>query len=214
MQKTRRFTLAGTMPRPGKLLTICYGVAVILWAMLCVVHTALMLNYRLRGEMPTLIYTAQDLEYSSMGLWQHEGMQEPAAGTAWYDTQDRDPQFFIQGTMYVETVRLHAQYVKPAGTVELYYLRPGQTDYTERQKVYATMTAQNEYTFDLGGRVVSALRIDPDNQGANLILVENVHVNPVTPWYLRVVPSAGWCLVLLFAPPLAAALLASLWRKD
>ena len=39
-------------------------------------------------------------------------------------------------------------------------IKPGQTDYTEAQKVYAKVTAPSVYTFDLGGQWVTGLRID------------------------------------------------------
>lgn len=47
---------------------------------------------------------------------------------------------------------LDAAHRLPPGGVALYYLKPGQTDYTEAQKVYAKVTAPGVYTFDLGGQ--------------------------------------------------------------
>ena len=46
---------------------------------------------------------------------------------------------------------LDAAHRLPPGGVALYYLKPGQTDYSEAQKVYAKVTAPGVYTFDLGG---------------------------------------------------------------
>ena len=62
----------------------------------------------------------------------------------------------------LEAVELDAAHRLPPGGVALYYLKPGQTDYTEVQKVYAKVTAPGVYTFDLGGQWVTGLRVDPD----------------------------------------------------
>ena len=90
--------------------------------------------------------------------------------------------------------------------VALYYLKPGQTDYTEAQKVYAKVTAPGVYTFDLGGQWVTGLRIDPDSVGGVPTLFTGIDLNPARPWYTRFVPTAGWWLVLAFVPAVAAAM--------
>ena len=92
------------------------------------------------------------------------------------------------------------------GGVALYYLKPGQTDYTEAQKVYARVTAPGVYTFDLGGQWVTGLRIDPDSVGGVPTLFTGIDLNPPRPWYTRFVPTAGWWLVLAFVPAVAAAM--------
>lgn len=60
---------------------------------------------------------------------------------------------------------LDAAHRLPPGGVALYYLKPGQTDYTEAQKVYATVTAPGVYTFDLGGRWVTGAAHRPGQCG-------------------------------------------------
>ncbi len=102
-------------------------------------------------------------------------------------------------------MRLDAAHRLPPGGVALYYLLPGQTDYSEAQKVYATVTGAGEYTFDLGGRWVTGIRIDPDSVGGVPTLFTGVELNPATPWYTRLLPSGGQWLLLLFAPAVAAA---------
>ena len=100
---------------------------------------------------------------------------------------------------------LDAAHRLPPGGVALYYLKPGQTDYTEAQKVYARVTAPGVYTFDLGGQWVTGLRIDPDSVGGVPTRLDGVVLNPVQPWYLRFVPNGGQWLLLLFAPAVGAA---------
>ena len=103
------------------------------------------------------------------------------------------------------TAVLDAAHRLPPGGVALYYLKPGQTDYTEAQKVYAKVTAPGIYTFDLGGQWVTGLRIDPDSVGGVPTRLDGVVLNPVQPWYLRFVPNGGQWLLLLFAPAVGAA---------
>ena len=196
---------AGRLPA-GRWLAIAYGIAAIVWAMGCVVHTAIALNYRLRGQMPTLTLTDSDLVLTSY-------VPLPESGPGWLISTDADPRLFWEGEAYVETVCLHAEYQRPPGAIALYYLRPGQTEYTERQKVFARMDGAGGYTFDLGGRRVSGLRIDPDSRGGVPTRLVDVQIDPPTPWYLHLLPGAGTCLLLLFVPPLAAALAALLLRR-
>ena len=87
----------------------------------------------------------------------------------------------------------------------MYYLRPGQTEYSETQKVFARVSGENQYTFDLGGLTVTGLRIDPDSVGGVPTRLDGVALNPVQPWYLRFVPNGGQWLLLLFAPAVGAA---------
>ena len=98
----------------------------------------------------------------------------------------------------------------PPGSVTLYYLKPGQTDYRETQKVYAWQDSDGSYVFDLGGVTVTGLRIDPDSVGGVPTLLTGVELNPPTPWYLRFVPDGGQWILLLFAPAVAAGFLSVL----
>lgn len=77
----------------------------------------------------------------------------------------------------------------------LYYLKPGQTDYSEAQKVYAKVTAPGVYTFDLDGQWVTGLRIDPDSVGGVPTLFTGIDLNPRahgTPALSRR-QAGGWC---------------------
>ena len=110
-----------------------------------------------------------------------------------------------RGEAWLETVELDAVHYLPSGSVALYYLRPGQTEYSETQKVFARVSGENQYTFDLGGLTVTGLRIDPDSVGGVPTRLDGVVLNPVQPWYLRFVPNGGQWLLLLFVPAVGAA---------
>ena len=109
------------------------------------------------------------------------------------------------GGGYIETVRLYAEHRLPPGSVALYYLLPGQTDYSETQKVFAHVVQPGVYEFDLGGKTVSGLRIDPDSVGGVATLFTGVELNPPQFWLLRFVPNGGQWLLLLGLPACAAA---------
>ncbi|HJG27221.1 MAG TPA: hypothetical protein K8V20_01035, partial [Subdoligranulum variabile] len=147
--------------RPRQLLLLAYLLTIVLWLVRGLVGSAVMINYKLKGEMPQQTVAPAELvtesfaPYSSNQWW-----TPPDDDPNWYLSTDSDPHIYWQGQGYLETVRLYAEHQLPPGGVALYYLLPGQTDYTETQKVYANVTGTGEYTFDLGGRWVTGLRID------------------------------------------------------
>lgn len=193
---------------PQQLLAVCYALAAALWLVCCFVGSAVMLNHKMDGSMRTLTLSDTELSYESFANYHDlEWSEPPTTADNWYLSTDNDPHIFWQGTAYVETVRLDANHDLPAGSVALYYLLPGQTDYSERQKVFAHLAAPGHYTFDLGGKSVTGLRIDPDSVGGVPTQLEGVELNPESPWYLRFVPNGGQWLLLLLGPAMAAALL-------
>ncbi|EFB75197.1 hypothetical protein [Subdoligranulum variabile] len=204
----RRENLWKTRPlfRPRQLLVLAYLLALVLWLARGFVGSAVMINYKLRGEMPQQTVLPADLTTESFAPYSsNEWWTPPDDDPNWYLSTDNDPHIYWQGQGYMETVRLYAGHRLPPGGVALYYLLPGQTDYTETQKVYATVTGTGEYTFDLGGRWVTGLRIDPDSVGGVPTLFGGIELNPPAPWYDRFLPSGGQWLLLLFVPALAAA---------
>ena len=174
---------------PRQTLLLAYLLAVVLW---------------LVAELTTESFAP----YSGNEWW-----TAPDDDPNWYLSTDNDPHIYWQGQGYIETVRLDAAHRLPPGGVALYYLKPGQTDYTEAQKVYAKVTAPGMYTFDLGGQWVTGLRIDPDSVGGVPTLFTGVTLNPDTAWYLRFLPAAGQLLALLFAPAFCAGIVYSFFEK-
>ena len=190
--------------KPRQLLVLAYLLAAVFWVVRCLVGCGVMLNYQLQGKMPQTHLDAADLVTESFAPYSsNEWWTPPDDDPAWYLSTDSDPRIYWQGQGYIETVVLDAAHRLPPGGVALYYLKPGQTDYTEAQKVFARVTAPGVYTFDLGGKWVTGLRIDPDSVGGVPTLFTGIELNPVRPWYLRFVPSAGWWLVLAFVPAVA-----------
>lgn len=191
-----------------QLFALCYAGALVFWLLRCLLGSAVMLNYKMKGEMPSVTLTAEDLVLESFERYDsREWWTAPDEREGWYLSTSNDPHLFWQGQGYIEAVTLRAGHLLPPGAVALYYLEPGQTDYSEAQKVFAAVTGSGEYTFDLGGRWVTGLRIDPDSAGGVPTLFTGVELNPAAPWYLRFVPDGGQWLLLLGLPALAAAAL-------
>ena len=140
---------------PRQTLVLAYLLAVVLWLVRCLAGSAVMLNYKMQGKMPQVTLAPDELTTESFAAYSsNEWWTAPDDDPNWYLSTDSDPHIYWQGQGYIETVELDAAHRLPPGGVALYYLKPGQTDYTEAQKVYAKVTAPGVYTFDLGGQWV------------------------------------------------------------
>lgn len=201
--------------RTRQLFALCYAGAAVLWFVYCLVGCAVMLNHKLRGDMPSLTLTEDDLLFENFARYDsNEWWTAPDEREEWYLSTSNDPSIYWQGQGYLEEVRLYADHLLPPGEVALYYLLPGQTDYSEAQKVFARVEEEGVYVFALGGRTVTGLRIDPDSAGGVPTLFYGVELNPATPWFLRFAPNGGQWLLLLLLPALAAAFLGLLpWEQ-
>lgn len=199
------------MFHPCRLLALCYALGVMAWLLYAVISSALMLNHKMDGSMRSLTLTAQDLSYESFLDYDDDPWSTaPDEREDWYLSTDNDPHILWEGEVYVETVRLRVEQLLPPGSVTLYYLKPGQTDYRETQKVYAWQDEDGSYVFDLGGFTVTGLRIDPDSVGGVPTRLLGVEINPAAPWYGRFIPNGGQWILLLFGPVVAAAFLSVL----
>ena len=118
----------------------------------CLGKCAVMLMHRASGDMPHATQSAEDLTFESFECYLDlEWDTPPDDDPNWYLSTDNDPHIFWQGEAFVVSVRLEVEQLLPPGSVALYYLTPGQTDYRESQKVYAWRDGDNAYVFDLGG---------------------------------------------------------------
>ena len=193
---------------------LCYAFAALAWLAYCLLGSAVMLYHKSAGELPTKTLTAGELQFESFVNYNDlEWQTAPDDDPNWYLSTDNDPQILWtsgDAPVYIETVRLNAAHRLPAGSVVLYYLRPGQTDYSEAQKIVGAVSGEGQYTFDLGGKMVVGLRIDPDSVGGVPTNFTGITLNPTTLWFMRFVPGGGGWLLLLGLPALAAAVLAQL----
>ena len=143
---------------PRQTLLLAYLLAVVLWLVRCLAGSAVMLNYKMQGKMPQQTLAPAELTTESFAPYSgNEWWTAPDNDPNWYLSTDSDPHIYWQGQGYIETVRLDAAHRLPPGGVALYYLKPGQTDYTEAQKVYAKVTAPGVYTGS-GSRACASTR--------------------------------------------------------
>ncbi|MBU3806329.1 MAG: hypothetical protein H9882_05495 [Candidatus Fournierella pullistercoris] len=139
-----------------------------------------------------------------VGMIQLESQQEGF----WYVSTDSDPQFLYKEPVYLNRVRLYALHTAPSLSVVAYWKTPGQQDFSSKQSVYARQIEPGVYEFDLGGRLVQELRIDPDSKGGIITHFEGIELNPSQGWYMAFCPSATQMLLLVLLPLLGAAVVA------
>ncbi len=191
-----------------RLLMLCYLLAVIGWFVMAVFGMVRSVWARSRGDYPRMTLTAEELTLSSFVNYADlEWDTPPYDDPDLYLSTDSDPQIIWQGSGYLESVVLYADHYTPPGSVALYYLLPGQTDFSEQQKVYGAVTAKGEYTFTLGGKTVAGLRIDPDSRGGIATRFTGVQLNPAHSVLWYVIPRGGQWLLLLSMPAITAAVL-------
>lgn len=187
------------------LLLLCYLGALLLWLGLCAFHLARDSWYQSRGQMPHQTLQPQDFTTAS-GVHFSEDWQ----ANSYFATADSDPQLILEfdQPQPVGLFIFDAQAVnKPPGEIVLYYTtRPGQP-FSDRHKLWARQGDTNQWYFDLGGRKVTALRLDPDAVGGVFWQVQSMDLNMPkrTSFYFR--PDGLESCILLFAPILAWAIL-------
>ena len=190
---------------PRVLLGYFYALAAVAWVLWVLLTGAIQLDHKMTGSMRQLTLTPNDLQFESfMNYADDEWATPPDERENWYLSTDSDPHILWQGEAFVTSVRLEMEQLLPPGSVTLYYLKPGQQDYRESQKVYAYLE-DGAYVFDLGGILVSGLRIDPDSVGGVPTRLVGIELNPPRPWFRAWLPTGGQWLLLLFVPPLLAA---------
>lgn len=195
------------MKNTKKLFALCYLAAAALWLLYGTFGTGRMLLKQKSGQMQNVLLSADELQMESFIHYSvKEWLVPPDDDPNWYLSTDSDPQLLWEGEAFVENVVLYARHYLPPGSVTLYYRTPGQTDYSEMQKIYASLDGEGVYRFDLDGKEVVGLRIDPDSLGGIPTLFGGVELNAPEPFWKHYLPDGGQVLALLALPALAAAL--------
>lgn len=187
-----------------KLLAACYLASLLVWLAHgagVLVQTAWYAREGLAGQRQLAFE-----ELDPVAVKPYENEQDPNG--IWYVSTDSDPRLYWEHSAWVRRVVLRIEHQKPGCGVELYYKLPGQSDYSTRQVAYAERDADGNFVFDLGGLLVSGLRIDPDSVGGVLTRFDGLTLNPPQSWFSVFVPGAGQWLLLLGLPLAAAALVA------
>ena len=189
--------------KTGRLLALCYALALAVWLLAVGAGALQTLYYRHNGLGASRSLGLEEFELLSIKNYENEDDPE---GT-WFVSTDSDPQMIWEGEAYLNRVVLKIRHQKPGNGVELYYRLDGQDQFSEKQVVYAKETPEGWYSFDLRGKKVSGLRLDPDSLGGIPTEFEGVELNASWPWWQRLIPTGGEALLLLGLPLGLAALL-------
>lgn len=193
------------MKRPIRWLAAAYLAVLALWLLLSGVSLGKSAWYTHRGMKAETSLAWSDL--TGVGV---QKLEDQGEGD-WYVSTDTDPQLHWSVPnpegVYLETVELRMEQLAPGQAVVLYWKAPGQADFSAAQMVYAQKTADGVYSFDLGGRVVSEIRLDPDSVGGVTTRFNGVTLNPAKGWYAAFVPTATGLVLGLLAPPVLVAVL-------
>ena len=178
--------------------------AILIWLLVWCAGGAQTLFYLCRGLAGTQELAPGDWTLSSL-----VETENPVTGEdGWLVSTDTDPRMEWTGERFISTVTLTMSSLRPTGAVVLYYKTPGQTDYSVEQMVYAQKTGPDTYEFSLGGKYVTALRIDPASNGAVFLKPGTAVLDRPGGWLRCLVPHGLQWMVLLAAGPVLAAL----WR--
>lgn len=183
---------------------IAYLAAMAVWLLGGVWSLAKGMYYENKGLRLHQTLSWQDLTTLSIKQLEREDSE------IWYVSTDTDPQLHWTGNAYLEQVDLQVEHTTPGLSVVLYWREPGQADFSEKQSVYAVQMQNGSYRFDLGGRQVEEIRIDPDSVGGVITRFDGVQLNPQTPWYQAFVPTTAGVLLFFILPLVAVAVLQEL----
>lgn len=143
---------------------------------------------------------------------------EGAEGTEQFVSTDNDPQmiYYNPRGVYITRLVFNASPNKAGGEMVLYYTTAAnQSNFTETQKLWARQAQDGSWYFDLGGKKIYALRLDPDTAGGVVWTVQNITLNPPKTFWAYFFPTAQPVFLLLLLPGLAAAVFAQgqrVWR--
>lgn len=186
-----------------RLLALCYLIAVVVYLGTCTFTLVRNSIYSVAGKMQPQQLTLQNFTHNSITL-----LSDDDLGRQRFVSTDADPQlvYVLPEKDPVGRVTFKATPHKPGGEITLYYT--SNEDFTEKNKLWAKQAGDGSWYFDLGGRSVAAIRIDPDTASTGIEwTVENITLNSNRPAYTYFIPGAGKALVLLLAPGLAAVLI-------
>lgn len=184
----------------ARLLLILYAAALLVWLLLGCVRLGCGAWYNKKGIKVQETLNLSQLEQVGIRPFETE---EPGE---WYVSSDADPQLILQKDLYLEKVILRMQRQKEGFAAVLYFKKPGQQDYSEQQAVYANEKEPGVFEFDLKGKQVSEIRIDPDSVGGVITRFDGLELNPDAGFAWAFKPSWKGVLLFLTLPLFAAAL--------
>lgn len=188
------------------LVVVCYALALVVY-----VGSAgfALVRDTLRANRGTLVQTQLLLgDFAQSGikpLEEDDGLQI-------FVTTDDDAQLIYtpEQPFYAGIVKFIAVPNKPTGAIVLYYTTSAGAGFSERNKMWARQNSSGEWYFNLGGRKVHSLRLDPDSLGGVEWQMEGVTVGGRQAPAEYFAPTPLRMFIMLLVPGLAAALLLEL----
>lgn len=124
-------------------------------------------------------------------------------GDSWYISTNADPQLHFTGlSTWVRRVVLQCRFEDVPGEIDLYYMRPGDADFSTSRRVWGRLLANGSYEFILPPGPIAALRVDPGSLAANRVALQGVLLNTAKPVWAYFAPSLRQLLALALWPAL------------
>lgn len=195
---------AAPPPKRWVLPVVCYVLAFVLYVGSCTL-AIIQDSSRIRSGA----IRQQELTLSSFSTGSIQVLDNAPGGEERFVSTDEDPQLLyynVQG-VYITQLTFDAVSHKPGGEIVLYYnTRQDQgAQFSEWRKVWATQAADGSWRFDLGGKKIYALRLDPDTAGGVIWTVRRIAFNDYKPAVDYYLPSVQPLFLLLILPGLVAA---------
>ena len=178
-----------------------YLIAFGIWVVLFLVGYAKSVWSGVKGNAGDLVVPLDEIRFVAL-VEQKPDKTIPEGD--WLVSSDSDPQIcWSCGGRYIEQIQMKMQSLWPTGAVVLYYRTVGQPEFSPTQIVYAQQQKDGSYLFDVGGKQLEEIRIDPASQGGVILQLEEIRAIPKG--IQAIVPSWQQMALLLGLPPVFLA---------
>ena len=180
---------------------LCYAITWALYVCACTL-SLWNTNDRLQdGAAPQRTLAVADFELYGVE------MLSPQNGRQRFVSTDSDPQLIYlrpEGAYFTRFV-FDATANHPGGEMVLYYTTSPEQTFSEKQKLWAQQAEDGSWFFDLSGRLVYAIRFDPNTTSGVVWTVNHMSLNEEKPAWAYYFPSPQPIVLLLLLPGFAAA---------
>ncbi len=126
-------------------------------------------------------------------------------GANGFSVEGGDGQLRFEGLdIYAGRLWLLGEFSEEPVELDLYYKKPGQTEYSVKQRVFARPLEGGGYEYRLPAGHYTGLRLDTGTQPGNKLAVRALVLNPPAPWYAAFALSPRSLAALLVLPALAS----------
>lgn len=179
-----------------------YLIAFAVWILLFLVGTAKSFRNSTQGNGEEIVVPLNEVQFVAL-VEQKPDKAIPEGD--WLVSSDSDPQIrWNCSGRYIEQIQMKMKSLWPTGAVVLYYRTVGQKVFSPMQMVYAQQQRDGSYLFDIGGKRLEEIRIDPASQGGVILQLEEIRT--ISKGIHAIVPSWQQLALLLGLPPLILAI--------